>query len=467
MFEQVYDFFLKPRARHPAQWEPAYVAMQLGFVAGGFGLVGRDLLIMVTVDRWLPIVTTEIAFAFIIGVGFLLHTIGFAASGVILACLAGVGSATGFIILTGWHTAFYLWFVNLAVLLLAVPIRFWVKWSIAVCFTGLYCFAYLKLAYITPLVELPELTTQILALSNILGALLILGLPMLLYSTQLERQKQVVNEAKSELEEKHRDLVSSLNYAARIQRTILTSEEAVQQVFPGSFIFWRPQNIVGGDAYFMRRPMSGSGAMFGVYDCTGHGVPGAFMTLLAERALDAGVEANKDEDDNAVRAGAILSHVDEFIRTVVNADALASSNDGMDAFLLDYRPGETSFYASANFKVFAQVGDGFTELESDEASIGYRMEAGEEAPSYRTLPLDLSQAACLVIVSDGILDQKGGAKGLSLGRRRLKDLLEKALVDDAGSSRLDAPQLMSAIEQYQGNEEQRDDMTLIVLSLVS
>ena len=90
MFEQVYDFFLKPRARHPAQWEPAYVAMQLGFVAGGFGLVGRDLLIMVTVDRWLPIVTTEIAFAFIIGVGFPLHTIGFAASGVILACLAGV-----------------------------------------------------------------------------------------------------------------------------------------------------------------------------------------------------------------------------------------------------------------------------------------------------------------------------------------------------------------------------------------
>jgi serine phosphatase RsbU (regulator of sigma subunit) len=81
--------------------------------------------------------------------------------------------------------------------------------------------------------------------------------------------------------------------------------------------------------------------------------------------------------------------------------------------------------------------------------------------------LDLSQAACLVIVSDGILDQKGGAKGLSLGRRRLKDLLEQALVDDAGSSRLDASHLMSAIEGYQGDEEQRDDMTLIVLSLRS
>ena len=63
---------------------------------------------------------------------------------------------------------------------------------------------------------------------------------------------------------------------------------------------------------------------------------------------------------------------------------------------------------------------GFTELESDEASIGYRLETGETSPSYKTLPLDLSQAISLVIVSDGILDQKGGAKGLSLGRRRLK-----------------------------------------------
>lgn len=284
-------------------------------------------------------------------------------------------------------------------------------------------------------------------------------------ANQLERQKKLANDAKSELEEKHRDLISSLNYAARIQRTILPSEQAVQQVFPGSFIFWRPQNIVGGDAYFMRSSGPQGGAMFGVYDCTGHGVPGAFMTLLAERALDAGVETSKDHEDSPSRAGGILTHVDEFIRAEVNANDKASSNDGMDAFLLDYRPGETSFYAAANFKVFVQTGDSFTELESDEASIGYRTESGEAPPSYRTSPLDLSQATSLVIVSDGILDQKGGAKGLSLGRRRLKGLLEEAVTEDAGVTRLDGAGLMEAIEQYQGDEEQRDDMTLIILSL--
>ena len=65
-------------------------------------------------------------------VGFILHTTGFAAIGVVIACVAGLASATGFIVLTGWATAFYLWYVTLAVLILAVPIRGWIKWSIAI-----------------------------------------------------------------------------------------------------------------------------------------------------------------------------------------------------------------------------------------------------------------------------------------------------------------------------------------------
>ena len=77
--------------------------------------------------------------------------------------------------------------------------------------------------------------------------------------------------------------------------------------------------------------------------------------------------------------------------------------------------------------------------------------------------MDLSQAISLVIVSDGILDQKGGAKGLSLGRRRLKNHLEQAVTEDTGSEVLGGDYLMRTIHAYQGDEEQRDDMTLIVL----
>ena len=93
------------------------------------------------------------------------------------------------------------------------------------------------------------------------------------------------------------------------------------------------------------------------------------------------------------------------------------------------------------------------------------MEPGEDKAVFKTNALDLSVTKSLVIVSDGILDQKGGAKGLSLGRRRLLQLLQDAMVKDNGLPRLDGARLMAAIEDYQGDEEQRDDMTLIVLSL--
>ena len=175
MFVQLLDVISSPKTRHPKHWRPAFLAMQFGFIAGGLGLLGRDLLIFLTVADWVPIIVMELAFGLIIGVGFILHNFGFASSGVILACVGGIGSATAFIMLIGWSTAFYLWYVNLAVLLLAVPISNRIKWPIAICFIGVYSLAYLFLSGSQPVFEIPALTRDVLAISNIIGALLILG----------------------------------------------------------------------------------------------------------------------------------------------------------------------------------------------------------------------------------------------------------------------------------------------------
>ena len=107
----------------------------------------------------------------------------------ILACVGGIGSASAFIMLIGWSTAFYLWYVNLAVLLLAVPISNRIKWPIAICFIGVYSLAYLFLSGSQPVFEIPALTRDVLAISNIIGALLILGLPMGLYSKFLVEER--------------------------------------------------------------------------------------------------------------------------------------------------------------------------------------------------------------------------------------------------------------------------------------
>ena len=122
LLKLLYDIILVPPLRYPDKWKPAFLAMQLGFVAGGFGLIGRDLLFYLTVQNWEPLVLSELFFASFIFLGFILHTIGFAKSGVILSCLAGVGSATAFIFMLGWNSFFHLWYINLAILIIAVPL---------------------------------------------------------------------------------------------------------------------------------------------------------------------------------------------------------------------------------------------------------------------------------------------------------------------------------------------------------
>ena len=108
LLKLLYDIILVPPLRYPDKWKPAFLAMQLGFVAGGFGLIGRDLLFYLTVQNWEPLVLSELFFASFIFLGFILHTIGFAKVGVILSCLAGVGSATAFIFMLGWNSFFHL-----------------------------------------------------------------------------------------------------------------------------------------------------------------------------------------------------------------------------------------------------------------------------------------------------------------------------------------------------------------------
>ena len=178
-----------PPSRYPDKWKPAFLAMQLGFIAGGIGLLGRDLLLILTIENWQPIIFSELFFASFVGVGFILHTIGFAKFGVILSCIAGVGSATAYTYLLGWNSFFHLWYINLAILIIAVPLDLRLKTFLAIIFISVYCSMFLYFYDVKPLYQIEKLTESILGISNILGSLLVLGLPMGMYSIFLEQER--------------------------------------------------------------------------------------------------------------------------------------------------------------------------------------------------------------------------------------------------------------------------------------
>lgn len=189
MIEIIKTLIFTPSSRYPENWKPAYLAMQLGFIAGGFGLLGRDLIIITTVENWNIIILSELFFAVFIGLGFLLHTLGFAQLGIILSCIAGIGSASSFNFLIGWSTFFHLWYINLAILIIAVPIKLKIKLGLALAFIGVYCLMFIFFSDIKPLYEISSITENILGLSNIFGSLLVLGMPMGMYSLYLEQER--------------------------------------------------------------------------------------------------------------------------------------------------------------------------------------------------------------------------------------------------------------------------------------
>ena len=178
-----------PPLRYPEKWKPAFLAMQLGFIAGGIGLLGRDLLFYLTVQNWEPLVLSELFFASFITIGFISHTLGFAKFGVILSCVAGVGSATAFIFMIGWNSFFHLWYINLAILIIAVPLNIRLKVFLALVFISIYSYMFISFSEMEPLYKINDLTESIIGVSNIVGSLLVLGLPMGMYSIFLEQER--------------------------------------------------------------------------------------------------------------------------------------------------------------------------------------------------------------------------------------------------------------------------------------
>ena len=189
MINFIVNILSVPPFRYPEKWKPAFLAMQLGFIAGGVGLIGRDFLFYLTTQNWEPLVLSELFFASFIAFGFILHTLGFAKFGVILSCIAGVGSATAFIFLIGWNSFFHLWYINIAILIIAVPLDIRLKAFLALVFISIYSYMFISFSEMEPLYKINDLTESIIGVSNIVGSLLVLGLPMGMYSIFLEQER--------------------------------------------------------------------------------------------------------------------------------------------------------------------------------------------------------------------------------------------------------------------------------------
>jgi len=265
---------------------------------------------------------------------------------------------------------------------------------------------------------------------------------------QLQEKNEPIEHQKALVEEKNKDITDSIHYAQRIQRAILPSAEYQQRLIPDSFTLFRPKDIVSGDFYWMEQ--WNNKTVIAVVDCTGHGVPGAFMTFVAYSLLNEAVLEHGISDPAAI-LNEMRKNLNRMLRQKNDAEAL---KDGMDISIcvLD-RNAMTLEYAGAYNPLWLVRSAALTETKADKQPIGVFTGEGEKPFTKHTIALE--KGDLVYLFTDGYADQFGGDKGKKFKYKSLQQLLVSLHNKPMEAQKAE---LGRTFETWKGNLEQLDDV---------
>lgn len=232
-----------------------------------------------------------------------------------------------------------------------------------------------------------------------------------------ERTREVVMQ-KEEIEIKNRDITDSINYAQRIQASILPPVKKLHDGFAGSFVFYQPRDIVSGDFYWFEK-VDDHKFMVVCADSTGHGVPGAFMsmigtTLIKDICLRAGIRKPSE----------VLNTLDREVRESLNQHSDSGSNDGMDIIVAEIDTLNFKFTVSSAMRpVIIYSGDEQIYVKGSRSSVGGQLDEDRTIKDFYDQEFQLKQGDIIYMFSDGYPDQFGGPLGRKFKMVRLRNLL--------------------------------------------
>ena len=284
-----------------------------------------------------------------------------------------------------------------------------------------------------------------------------------------ERTEELAQQ-KARAEEILGDLQDSIAYALRIQQAILPSEQERKEVLHDSAVFYQPRDVVSGDFFWFKSV--GSRRMFAAIDCTGHGVPGAFMSLVGHNALDrvtkVFTEPHKVLDNlnthvlallrKDVRAVASIPQalLKDLELTTASDDVTLSIQDGMDLAMaaINWESMKVE-YAGANNPLYLVREGALQEFKADKFAI-CSFEPGSQ--NYEAHSIDIQVGDTIFLATDGFVDQFGGPAGKKFMRRRFRELLIETA--ELPVSEHEA-HLRTKFQNWKGNEEQVDDVLVV------
>jgi serine phosphatase RsbU (regulator of sigma subunit) len=288
------------------------------------------------------------------------------------------------------------------------------------------------------------------------------NLSLLTLNSTLEKQRaeladknELLEKQKSELAKKNEQIRQSIVYASKIQEAILPSQKAIMQDFPNSFIFYRPRDIVSGDFYWYSEKEGKQ--IIAAVDCTGHSVPGAFMSMIGNTLLNEIVN-----EKNILHPAQILDKLHDGIVSTLNQGRENDPKDGMDITLcvIDKKNKELEI-STANHSVFIISNNNLQEIEGDIFSIGDEMLLHKKS-NFTNHTVFLDQETTIYLMSDGYQDQFGGENNTKF----MKFNLKKTLLSIQNLSLKEQGEFMiHTFYSWKGERQQIDDVLLIGLKI--
>jgi ligand-binding sensor domain-containing protein/serine phosphatase RsbU (regulator of sigma subunit) len=279
----------------------------------------------------------------------------------------------------------------------------------------------------------------------------------ILLEKKVTERTEVISKQNIEIEKKNTAITDNIEYAQNIQKAILPSEDEINKSFREHFIFYKPKDIVSGDFYWIHNEQDR--ALMAVADCTGHGVSGAFVSLMGHNLLN-----NAINENHKYTPAEILSILNDKILNTLKQNAKnASAKYGMDIALISVskttaEDGYTLNYAGAHNPLLIFRGNEYFQLKANARSIGSYKKNGEQGFTNHTF--QLLKGDMLYMFSDGYVDQLGGPENKKIFAQPFREILQSICNLPMEEQRKTLDEKLT-LWQMQGNQNQTDDVLVV------
>jgi len=261
----------------------------------------------------------------------------------------------------------------------------------------------------------------------------------------------------------NKDIMDSIHYALLIQNALLPGRETFHRFFIDSFDLWSPKDVVGGDIILLAGLPNSEESILMVIDCTGHGVPGAFVSMLV-KAIERELVMNLSSTAHSPSPAKILQVFNQSIKNLLKQDSQnSSSNAGFDGAVLCYNKAEkTVRFSGAGLPLFYLQNKKLKVIKGDRQSVGYTKIPSDYKYTEHTLKIE--EETLLYLTTDGYFDQPGGPKGFPFGRKRVQRMIQKVHSLPFSTQR---ELILEELNAWRGERERVDDVSFVGLKLTS